>query len=355
MSDPTVATARVLIRADGSSFSSDVEKGTASGISSLKKSLAQLGIGAGLAISLKAVFDQFSQGQQVAAQTATRIKDAGDAAFISADQVHAMAVSLQNLSGVNQNVIQSGENLLLTFHEITNQAGAGNDVFNRATKAALDLSTAGFGPLSTTARTLGKALQDPTTGLTALRRVGVTFNQTQIDTIKNLEKSGDLLDAQKLILDGVESKVKGAAAAYGDTLSGQLNKAKNSALEFGAGLLSDVVPALTAVAGVVGDVASALEQLPNPLKVALVALTAFKIAEATAFGEAAIAGIGNFVKGLAAATVETESLGASLDSLQVISSTQSGRAARRRDHRHLLQGRERDRQGARRPSKARVG
>jgi hypothetical protein len=47
---------------------------------------------------------------------------------------------------------------------------------------------------------LGKALNDPIKGVTALQRVGVSFTQSQKDQIKTLVESGDTMDAQKIIL-----------------------------------------------------------------------------------------------------------------------------------------------------------
>ena len=47
---------------------------------------------------------------------------------------------------------------------------------------------------------VGKALNDPKKGLTALRRVGVQFTDAQEDQIKALVKSGKTMDAQKIIL-----------------------------------------------------------------------------------------------------------------------------------------------------------
>ena len=45
-------------------------------------------------------------------------------------------------TGVDDEAIPSGENLLLTFTNIRNEAGKGNDVFDQATTATLDLSVA---------------------------------------------------------------------------------------------------------------------------------------------------------------------------------------------------------------------
>ena len=50
--------------------------------------------------------------------------------------------SLMLKSGVDDEVIKSGENVLLTFTKIRNETGRGNDIFNQATKATLDLSVA---------------------------------------------------------------------------------------------------------------------------------------------------------------------------------------------------------------------
>ena len=38
-----------------------------------------------------------------------------------------------NKSGIDDEAIQSGENLLLTFTDIRNEVGKGNDIFNQAT------------------------------------------------------------------------------------------------------------------------------------------------------------------------------------------------------------------------------
>jgi hypothetical protein len=47
---------------------------------------------------------------------------------------------------------------------------------------------------------VGKALQDPVHGISALRRVGVNFNESQVETIKKLVETGQAAKAQGLIL-----------------------------------------------------------------------------------------------------------------------------------------------------------
>lgn len=72
----------------------------------------------------------------------------------------------------------------------------------------LDMATAmngGLKPsaeqLSNQAIQLGKALNDPIIGMGALRKVGVAFTEAQKEQIKTLQESGDLMGAQKIILN----------------------------------------------------------------------------------------------------------------------------------------------------------
>jgi hypothetical protein len=60
---------------------------------------------------------------------------------------------------------------------------------------------------------LGKALNDPVKGISALSRVGVTFTDQQKKTIGALVKGGKTAEAQKIILKELSSEFGGAAAA----------------------------------------------------------------------------------------------------------------------------------------------
>jgi len=60
---------------------------------------------------------------------------------------------------------------------------------------------------------LGKALNDPIKGITALSRVGVSFTAQQKEAIKADVKRGDTLSAQKIILAELSKEFGGSAAA----------------------------------------------------------------------------------------------------------------------------------------------
>jgi hypothetical protein len=172
----------------------------------------------GLGIGFKYAYGEAAESAKVTAQTNAVIKSTGGEAGITAKHVGDLANRISAKTGVDDEAIQSGENLLLTFKKIRNETGKGNQVFDRATAAALDLSKAGFGSLESTTKQLGKALNDPIKGMSALGRSGVTFSAGQKKAIESMVKSGNLLGAQKLLLKEVESQVKGSAAAQATPL-----------------------------------------------------------------------------------------------------------------------------------------
>ncbi|WP_311210910.1 MULTISPECIES: hypothetical protein [unclassified Aeromicrobium] len=146
-------------------------------------------------------------------QTKAVLKSTGNAAGVSAGQIVKMSDAMERKSMVDAEQVQNGANVLLTFTKIRNEAGKGNDIFNQGTQAALDMSTALKTDMKSSAILMGKALNDPIKGVTALSKSGVGFTQQQKDLIKSLVESGDTLGAQKIILKEVNTQFAGSAAA----------------------------------------------------------------------------------------------------------------------------------------------
>jgi len=117
------------------------------------------------------------------------------------------------LTGVDQNLIKESQALLLTFKDIASSADEVGGAFDRATQLTLDMASAGFGSVTDNAKQLGKALNDPIAGLTALRRSGIQFTKAQQDQIRTLVESGNVLEAQTMILEEIENQVGGTAEA----------------------------------------------------------------------------------------------------------------------------------------------
>lgn len=151
--------------------------------------------------------------QKTLAQTAAVIRSTGGAAHVSAKEVEEYALKLSTQVGISHTIIQANENLLLTFTQVKNRVGEGNDIFDQATKTVLDMSVALKEDGKAASIQLGKALNDPIKGATALRRVGVQLTQQQQDSIKTFVKQGNVLGAQKIILGELNREFGGSAAA----------------------------------------------------------------------------------------------------------------------------------------------
>jgi len=117
------------------------------------------------------------------------------------------------LTGIDTNTIKLTQAKLLTFKELAITADDVGGNFDRATMAALDLAASGFGEASMNAAQLGKAMNDPIKGITALRRAGITFTDAEREKIKVLVESGKMLEAQDEVLKALETQVGGTAKA----------------------------------------------------------------------------------------------------------------------------------------------
>lgn len=188
---------------------------------SKKAAVGILAIGAaatGFAIlSVKA----FSDSENRIAQTNAVLKSTGSIAGVTAEQVTQLSRALERQTKFSDEDIRSVENLLLTFTAIN------KNIFPQTTKVVLDMSTALNEDLKSASIQVGKALQDPILGITALRRVGVNFNDSQKEVIKNLVETGQKAKAQSLILEELQREFGGSAEAAGNTLAGAMAKLKN--------------------------------------------------------------------------------------------------------------------------------
>jgi hypothetical protein len=185
-----------------------------------------------------------AESQKVFAQTEAVLRSTGTTANGTALQISEMASSLQKSTAFSDEAILSGANLLLTFKNIQNQAGEGNDIFDQTTQAMLDVARAMGTDASTEAIRLGKALNDPVGGISALTRVGIQFTDQQKDQIEALSQSGDLMGAQKIILAELQSQFGGSAAAYAETFAGQLEGLNNDLNDLSEEIGFAVMPAV---------------------------------------------------------------------------------------------------------------
>ena len=229
-------------------------------IAALAAGAAALG---GLVKTLQIGTEEFMEQQRVAAQTEAVLKSTGGVAKVTAGEIATLAESLMKKSGVDDEAIQSGQNMLLTFTRIRNEVGEGNNIFDQATQATLDLSVAMGKDMQSSAILVGKALNDPVKGATALSRAGIQLTESQKEQIKTFVESGRVMDAQKIILRELETQFGGSAEAAGKTLPGQLNILKQTFSNLAGELAGKFLPGLATAATALVEFLSEFSEQPT--------------------------------------------------------------------------------------------
>lgn len=162
----------------------------------------------------------FADAERSGAQLEAVIKSTGGAAGMTAEAVNKYAESVQAAGKAEGDAVVSASALMLTFTNV------GRDVFPQAMDAVIDMSVAMGQDLQGSVIQVGKALNDPINGITALTRVGVTFTEEQKAVIESLVSTGNVAEAQRMIIAELAREFGGSAAAQAQTFSGQLEKLK---------------------------------------------------------------------------------------------------------------------------------
>jgi hypothetical protein len=179
----------------------------------------------------------FRQVNEAMKQVEAGIESTGGMAGFTAKELKKMSYELMIATNtLNSDILSDVTAQLLTF---TNLQG---DVFEKAQMAVLDLSTRMKTDLKSASVMVGKALNDPILGLTAMRRVGIQFNEEQENVIKALVETGDVASAQGKILEELERQFGGSADAGGDAINAMTNSIKVLGQEFGAVIFSAITP-----------------------------------------------------------------------------------------------------------------
>lgn len=197
---------------------------------------------AGLSFGIWSGFEKAKEGERAVAILGAVVKSTGQAAGFSAKQLQDMSGNMAGLTEHGRAAVIAAASVLATF---TNIRG---DEFKEAMEAAANMSAVLDQDLKTSVVQLGKALNDPAKGYTALKRAGVSFTQAQIEQIKAMSEAGDVLGGQKIILKELAVEFGGAAKAAGATFSNQISKAKGSVTAIAIAIGSGMLPALAGMA-----------------------------------------------------------------------------------------------------------
>jgi hypothetical protein len=268
----TPALLKIIIDADATKAVAGMKDATtaASGISGSLKTVGKV-IGPALGVGAVVGFGKASvtAAQESAVATARLdqiFQSMGDSTGEASKAAQTYASALSAKTGVEDESIMAGQAQLATFGEVSSESARMAGIFDRATAAGADLAAAGFGSIDSNAVQLGKALQDPAKGMTALAKSGVTFTDAQKDQIKAMQESGDLLGAQKILLGAVETQVGGTAEATA-TSTGKMS------LKFGE-LQEQVGGKLLPVISVMADIFTKYMDVLLPLAGVILAVVA---------------------------------------------------------------------------------
>lgn len=245
----------VRLTSDLSGLTSGLTKGQqhvrdfSKGIESVGRKASSIfgGIGASLAGAMGLAGGGFAiaktlglaQTQELAEKKlAATLEATGHAAGFSAGELKKYAAELQGVTNIGDEVTINAQAMLATFRNIR------GDEFTRATELMLDMSAVMDTDLKSAAVQLGKALNDPAQGLSALTRVGVSFTEQQKEQVKQMMAVGDIAGAQKLILEELAGEFGGAARAMADPLT----QAKNLFGDVGEEIGKQMLPTLRSLA-----------------------------------------------------------------------------------------------------------
>lgn len=195
----------------------------------------------------------------------------------STDYVEKRLVKLAEAQGVELGIsnltIKATQAKLLTFRNLAKSANVTGGAFDRANKAALDMAAAGFGSAEGNAVQLGKALEDPIKGITALAKSGVTFTDQEKEKIRTLVESNKILEAQDMVLKAIETQVGGTAAATADDSA----KMKEGFAQISQAIGMTLLPILETVTPIMLGFASWAKENPGTFKLVAGAIGAIAL------------------------------------------------------------------------------
>ena len=185
----------------------------------------------------------FDEQQKAIAQVEAGLESTGQVAGFTSEELQKMASELQKVSLFgDEEILKNATAQLLTFTNITGEQ------FAKTQKIALDLATRLDGDLKSASIMLGKALNDPVANLSALSRAGIQFSADQKSLIKSLVETGDIAQAQTVILAELEKQYGGSAEAARQAGLGPVEALKNQFSDLTEQIGARLLPVVTKIA-----------------------------------------------------------------------------------------------------------
>ena len=270
----------LILRAESGRLSKDLdgaERSVGNRMKSMGAGMMKSGAVMSAAVTLplmamgKAAGEEMAAIEQANAETAKSLERMGEGSLVSVKGVQALAGELQKLSGVDDQLIQTGQNAILTLSGLNTTTKEGAQLFDDASRAMVDMAEAIPGmEVDAAGKIMAKAMAEPEKAASRLARVGIVLTKSQQAQIKKFTELGDTAAAQGVIVAAVGEKFKGAANI---TNSEKLDVMKDRFAGIGAELLTHLLPAFDKLAGWGDKVMGVFDKLsPRGKKIAAVVL-----------------------------------------------------------------------------------
>ena len=182
----------------------------------------------------------FDQQQKAIAQVEAGLKSTAQVAGFTSEELQKMAADLQKTSLFgDEEILKNATAQLLTFTNITGEQ------FEKTQKIALDLATRLDGDLKSASIMLGKALNDPVANLSALSRAGIQFSADQKQLVNSLVETGNIAEAQTIILEELEKQYGGSAEAARKAGLGPVQALQNTLSDLSEQIGERLLPVIT--------------------------------------------------------------------------------------------------------------
>ena len=184
------------------------------------------------------MLDAYGRQELAEKKVATALKSTRGAAGLTAQAMKEYATALQKVTAYGDEEILEAEALMATFTKVK------KEVFKEGIELSMDMATAIGTDLRQQVIQLGKALNDPILGVTALRRVGVMLTAQQTEQVKTLIEQNDLFGAQQIILKELRTEFGGMARAELETFSGKMKNIKGRITDVKEAIGKQLAPAM---------------------------------------------------------------------------------------------------------------
>jgi hypothetical protein len=223
---------------------------------------ASIAVGKRLIDLTKQAVAQAKDAQLVTSKVNSVLASTKGIAGMTSESVRQLTDDLEAMTGVDGDLIASNAAVMLTFTKIT------DEVFPDAMEIALDMSEVLEKDLGSSVTLVSKLLNvqagdvsQVSTAMSAGKKVGVSFTETQIEMAKKAIAAGDVLGYQKIILGELTTEYGGAAAAAGNTYAGSVNKLKLAVDKLSESYGNKLLPILTDINIVAAHVVNQTNEL----------------------------------------------------------------------------------------------